>query len=306
MTITIAICTYNNASVLDITLESLSNLDVPDALEYEILVVDNNCTDNTSDVVAKHSEVLGSLRVLREPRQGLSYARNCALRESKGEYVSFIDDDVKVDPGWLVAIVSAFQKHNAALVGGKSYLIYPRERPEWLAEEYERYLSKLDYGDVTLVGTEKDLYGLNFSVLKRAAMDCGGFDTRLGRVGKNLLSGEETDLQKKITAQGGIVVYEPSAVVGHIVSEERLRQKWFLHRTFYEARFDSGDESDNNAAWGASLVHNGYRTLRCYLGLTKSLLLRDMNSEEYFEKQVMARRFLGYTIRACRESIGLS
>jgi hypothetical protein len=91
-------------------------------------------------------------------------------------------------------------------------------------------LSKLDHGDQALVGV--DLYGLNFSVRKELAVGVGGFNPALGRCGRSLRSGEESDLQKRICAAGNIAVYEPRAVVGHVVSKERLTKKWFLRRAF--------------------------------------------------------------------------
>lgn len=293
MMITVAICTYNNADVLDLTLSSLCGLAVPAGLEYEILVVDNNCTDNTSEVVEKYSKLLTNLRVVNESKQGLSHARNRVLNEAKGEIVSFIDDDVKVDPGWLAAVAEAFKKYDASLVGGKSYLIYPQgmKKPEWLSEKHEILLSSLDYGGEVLVDTHKELYGLNFSVIREVSLSVGGFDPELGRIGKRLLSGEEKDLQERIIKQGGIAVYEPNAIVGHIVPPERLSKKWFLNRA-YSGAISSVYLEKKNGGKSKILFCIG-RCMRCYLGLLKSIIIKDCNSEEYFAKQIVAKSNLG-------------
>ncbi len=238
--ITVAIQTHNRSATLAETLGSLRDLRCPETAEYEILVVDNNSNDNTPQVIQEYRRVLAPrLRSVFEPRQGLSHARNRALQEARGHIVSFLDDDVIVDPDWLSAVAAAFEEHSAAVVGGRSYLIFRSERPAWLPEHYEFYLSRLDYGNQVIVGTDRDLYGLNFSVRKDLAVQVGGFDPSLGRCGStSFRSGEESDLLQKIHACGGVVVYEPRAVVGHLVLRERLTRKWFLRRAF-AAGFDT-------------------------------------------------------------------
>jgi len=236
MVVTVTIQTYNRSNTLAETLESLRSLRCPEGVEYEILVVDNNSNDRTPQVIQEYRRILAPrLRGVFEPRQGLSYARNRALMEAKGQIVSYLDDDVKVDPEWLSAVAGAFEKHAAAVVGGKSYLIYPMPKPDWLAEEHEALLSRIDYGDEVIVGVQKDLCGLNFSVLRDAAIRAGGFDPTLGRTGRCLTCGEESDLQEKIVRAGGVAVYEPRAIVGHIVAPERLTKRWFVRRVFYNA-----------------------------------------------------------------------
>ncbi len=232
--ITVAIQTYNRSATLAETLRSLRDLRCPEAIEYEILVVDNNSNDNTPQVIQEYSRTLAPrLRSIFEPRQGLSHARNRALREARGQIVSFLDDDVIVDPNWLSAVAAAFQEHSAAVVGGRSYLIFRSKRPTWLPEPYEFYLSRLDYGDQVIVGTDRDLYGLNFSVRRDMGLRVGGFNPSLGRCGSiSFRSGEESELLRKIRAGGGVIVYEPRAIVGHIVARERLTKKWFLRRAF--------------------------------------------------------------------------
>ena len=129
--------------------------------------MDNNSSDDTPDVIRRYRDVLGPrLRNVFEPRQGLSHARNRALAEAKGDIVSFIDDDVVVAPDWLAAVCDAFAAYSASVVGGRSYLIYPESsgRPVWLPAHREIMYSRLDYGLDPLVGTDKALFGLNFSV----------------------------------------------------------------------------------------------------------------------------------------------
>jgi glycosyltransferase involved in cell wall biosynthesis len=95
MVITVAICTWNRAALLDQTLAEMRNLRVPKGVDWELLVVNNNCIDDTDEVIAKHADKL-PLRGLVEPKPGHSNARNRAMREARGEDVVWTDDDVRV------------------------------------------------------------------------------------------------------------------------------------------------------------------------------------------------------------------
>src|SRR5262249_22427954 len=106
MHVTVAICTWNRANLLDQTLARMRELAIPTGTRWELLLVNNNCTDATDEVIAKHADAL-PLRRLLETKQGLSHARNCALEHLRGELLIWTDDDVLVDPGWLAAYVDA-------------------------------------------------------------------------------------------------------------------------------------------------------------------------------------------------------
>jgi glycosyltransferase involved in cell wall biosynthesis len=291
--ITLAIQTYNRSSTLAQTLESLRDLRCPETTEYEILVVDNNSNDDTPQVIQEYRDLLAPrLRSVLERRQGLSHARNRALQEARGQIVSFLDDDVVVDRDWLSAVAAAFEEYSATVVGGRSYLIFRSRRPTWLPPHYESFLSRLDYGDQVIVGTDNDLYGLNFSVRKDAVVRVGGFDPSLGRCGPvSLRSGEESDLLRKIRASGGVAVYEPRAVVGHIVLPERLTMKWFLRRAF-AAGVDAEiiHRADGHRARAPSpFVH----LLRCCGSVVRSLVRGEILASVLFGKTLAVTAALG-------------
>jgi glycosyltransferase involved in cell wall biosynthesis len=107
MHVTVAICSWNRARRLVQTLDSLTALAVPDGVDWELLVVNNNCTDDTDRVVASFTDRL-PLRLLHEPTPGLSCARNRAVQHAAGEYILWTDDDVVVDSAWLTSYHRAF------------------------------------------------------------------------------------------------------------------------------------------------------------------------------------------------------
>jgi glycosyltransferase involved in cell wall biosynthesis len=292
--ISVAICTYNNAAKLAVALESLKDMACPPGLDYEILVIDNNSSDETKDVVEQYRHVWGPrLRYVFEPNQGLSHARNRAMKEAAGDILSYIDDDIKADAHWLSAVAGAFERYaDAAVVGGRSYLLFPSNPPVWLSDKCQLLLSRLDYGDEAIVGTEEDLFGLNFSVRKAWLERVGGFNTSLGRCGRSLLSGEESDLLKRIRALGGIAVYEPAAVVGHIVPPERMRIRWFLMR-FLSAGKNNVVMARKDGLAVPSVSQAVVHVVRCTGSIFKSVVFGDWSRKTLADKLLVAAAALG-------------
>ena len=132
MRITVAICTWNRAELLDRTLSQMHNLRIPPGIEWELLVVNNNCTDDTDAVVARHAQVL-PIRRLFEGSQGQSHSRNHALREAFGELIVWTDDDVLVDQDWLAAYVKAARDWpEASYFGGTITPWFAAPPPFWI------------------------------------------------------------------------------------------------------------------------------------------------------------------------------
>ena len=225
--ISVVVCTYNRAAVLERMLDSFFAQAGADECSHELIVVDNNSADDTREVAARFERFEG-FRYVFEQRQGLSVARNRGVAEASGEIVAFLDVDVIVDKGWLRNLQGCFDESGAEAVGGRSYLVFEREPPTWLTAELRISLSEVDLGRErkTVEGGQR-LYGLNMAFRKATLERVGGFDEQLGRRGKGLLGGEETVVFGRIAEQGGKIVYEPGAVVGHIVDKERTSWDYF-------------------------------------------------------------------------------
>src|SRR5438045_9093813 len=102
MKVTLVVCTYNRADSLGTTAHSVASLTMPESVEWEVLLVDNNSSDRTREVCEEFCRRYpGRFRYLFEPKQGLSHARNAGVREACGDIVAFTDDDVIVQPTWL-------------------------------------------------------------------------------------------------------------------------------------------------------------------------------------------------------------
>lgn len=232
--VSIAIATYNRAAEVELTLRGLLSLNTESCPQHEILVIDNNSSDCTREVVMRMAPLFGGrLRYIHEARQGLSHARNRAIEESQYEIVAYLDDDVDVDSGWLTGLCDAFASGDVAGVGGRAYLVYPASRPRWLGDSIEGLLTKVELGPVRRLSGAGEIFGVNMSFLKDWLVRIGGFRTDIGRVGTTLFGGEDDDVLERVAGGGGTILYEPNAVVGHRVPPSRLSRKWFWKRCYW-------------------------------------------------------------------------
>src|SRR5947209_1930972 len=132
MKISVAICTWNRAELLDRTLAEMRNLRIPEGVEWELLIVNNNCTDMTDTVIDRYRRQL-PIRRLFEHAQGLSHGRNHALDAASGDLLIFTDDDVLVDPEWLAAYAAAAQSWpQATYFGGTIHHWFAVAPPAWI------------------------------------------------------------------------------------------------------------------------------------------------------------------------------
>lgn len=238
MELSVIVCTFNRCHLLAGNLAALSCQRVPPGVAWEVIVVDNNCTDNTPQIVAGIAERFPTtLRRIVEEKQGLSNARNRGISESRGGYVLFTDDDTRPEAGWAQAVWETFQSSSCDAVGGKVELLWPDARPQWLADDLLSSLAGVDYGaheiDLTL---EQPPLGANMAFKREVFERVGGFNPELGRIGARLLGGEETDLFKRLTEAGMVGKYQPCAIVGHVLEPERLRKAYFRKIYFYGGR----------------------------------------------------------------------
>ena len=246
-TITVAICTWNRGALLDQTLQQMRALSVPRSCEWEIIIVNNNSTDATEAVIEKHRAALPLINVF-EPRQGLSHARNAAVRRARGEFVIWTDDDVLVDTEWLVAYENAFERHTeAAVFGGKVLPWFETAPPEWLERNLDRlgrYFALRDFGDDERpLPKGQNPYGANmafrFEVLKRHF-----FDPKLGRRGNLLVSGEDAQVLRKIRDAGGQIMWVPTSVVRHFLPKQRMTLRYLRELHYSNGRYEKGPITD--------------------------------------------------------------
>lgn len=241
MMLSVAICTWNRARLLDQTLGQLSQLRIPDGIRWELLVVDNNCTDETAAVLERHRTHL-PIVALKEPKQGHSNARNCAIEAARGDVIIWTDDDVQADPDWLANYAAAFHRHpEAAYFGGLIQPWYEVPPPTWVARN-ERQLEGMlvirDLGPVersfvastTVERTSETPFGANMAIRTGVQREFR-YDPKLGKVKTANIVADETDLFRRIREAGHTGFWVPNAIVRHFVTRERMttRYLWDYH-----------------------------------------------------------------------------
>lgn len=242
--LSILICTYNRAALLAETLDALAAGSNPPGWDVEILVVDNNSTDDTPDVVRQaQTRSARPVRYLVEPSQGKGFALNRGLAAAAGEIIALTDDDVLPARDWLDRIAVSFRDRDLVFVFGK---VLPRWEvpppPELLttaARDIWGPLALIDYGDEPVAydaatfGCRRLPIGANLAVRRDALERIGGWRTDLGKVDNTLIAGEDHELCVRLYRAGlyrGL--YDPSNVVRHFVPEGRLERAYF-RRWFY-------------------------------------------------------------------------
>ena len=128
MKISVAICTWNRARLLDLTLESISNLKIPPKIDWELIVVDNNSTEPAAPFVLEDWRKKLPLKIFIEKEQGHSSARNCAVKHSSGDYIIWTDNDVLVSENWLAEYAQAFTE--GLVLGSYEFSDYKSKKDE--------------------------------------------------------------------------------------------------------------------------------------------------------------------------------
>lgn len=264
LAITAVVCTRNRKEFLVKCLDSLLRQTLPRE-KYEILVVDNGSMDATREVL-KAYEVRHGVRWIYEPVVGLSRARNTAWKHARTSYLGYIDDDAVADKYWLEDALACFLKvrPQPVWVGGAIYLEWEDERASWINEELCQPLGKLYWGNVPrFLSKSERLGGGNSFYAVSFLSQIGGFNESLGRKDV-LLSGEETELQKRAQARGHALYYHPKIAICHFVPRDRMQPSWFYRRYFWggisdyiQKRSEAGKSSSMSVGNGCSAVRYG-------------------------------------------------
>lgn len=234
--LTVIICTYNRAKYIGSLLESIAVNDLAKS-EYEILLVDNNSTDNTREIcaafAAAHKDV--RFRYTKEPEQGLSAARNRGIKEAKGDIFVYIDDDALVDTWYLRTVVEYMSAHpEISAIGGKILPLYETEEPTWMSPYTKTLLTAwMDFGDEVRPFPRGKFPGGGNSAYRAEVFEkVGLFNTELGRKGDSLMGAEEKDIYDKMNALGMQYMYVPAMTLHHIIPQRKLEKDYFDKWTY--------------------------------------------------------------------------
>jgi glycosyltransferase involved in cell wall biosynthesis len=302
MMVSVAICTWNRCESLRLTLEQLTRLRIPAGTTWELLVVNNNCTDATDSVCHEFDGRL-PIRVLHETRPGQSFARNLAIQEAQGTYILWTDDDVIVDPAWLELIVATFERESADWVFGTSEPEWPGKPPAWYDARFRGYFAALDYGPQSFMVTNSStpFFGLNCAGSRRAHLALGGFRTEFGLKGTGGGVGEDMDMFNRALQAKMKIVYIPDARVRHMIPPARVRKHYHRRRQWVANRivYQHLDELFPNPRWTLGMPRFFYGNgARAAVGYLRCLATR--NTSERFQHELEFLRIVKLTLEAAR------
>ena len=228
MRLSVVVCTHNRDMYLPECLDDLSKQEADKSL-FEIVVVNNNCTDKTEEICLQFQKDHPELNFVytKESKPGLSHARNKGIEVATGDIVSFIDDDgfARADYVDEILKITADEKYNDFIAfGGK---VIPRYNegmePKWISKHIEGVVSKVDMGEKIKAFTKKYPAGCNMIFRKEFFEQHGGFNTSLE------VRGDDKFIFLKLKAAGLKILYVPTIYVRHFMDDYRLEES-FIRR----------------------------------------------------------------------------
>lgn len=246
--LSIVICTYNRAEKLKRVLDNILNNPLNAPLDFELIVVDNNSTDQTKSLVIGFEAPLNDrLHYLFEEKQGLSNARNLGICEAKGEWVCFTDDDVHLDKYWLISISSAIKDYpHMDAFGGRIKEKWIERPPKWFILEGKYAMNggaivSRDLGDAVCSMNEKKInpIGANMGFRREVFDKTGRFHPGFGKTGNSPGLGEDVEFCRRVRDAGFEILYLPDTIVWHEVDIARL-QLPVIKQYYFELGYSRG------------------------------------------------------------------
>ncbi|MEW6572038.1 MAG: glycosyltransferase family 2 protein [Bacillota bacterium] len=231
--LSVIICTYNRGKdILSRCLDSLTMQQLPESY-FEVIVVDNNSTDATKEIVSAYLNKFGNWRYVFEGSQGLSYARNRGCKEARGSYLVYIDDDTIVPPEYLTKVRDVIVTYEPDIFGGPIYPYYVTRKPKWFKDSYQ--IRK--YEEYSCFSKTCRVTGCNFIIRKELLENLGMFDVDLGMKGDRIGLGEEAkvldDYRRKTPPSEQRVYYSLECKVLHLVPDYKMKLSYVLLRQYH-------------------------------------------------------------------------
>ena len=281
MRYSVVIATYNRAGDLRETLASLAALRPRG--DWETIVVDNNSTDGTRQVVESAATTFPApLHYVFEKEQGRSPALNAGIRRAQGDIIVTTDDDVRVEADWLDRAGEAIEQLDCDYVGGRVLPIWGGPRPAWLPNHGGKHwavIALLDYGPEPIEFGARVPLGVNMA-FRRSAFDRAGLlDPHTGRKAGTLLGQEVREWCIRARAAGVRGFYAPALAVRHLIPASRLNKayfrRWFYWRGISRAMLYQERGLDMEAPERTTL---DFRTVPHVLGVPRYLYRKALSS----------------------------
>lgn len=229
MNVSIVICCYNSAPRLPETIRHLLAQEVPAGLLWEVIVVDNACTDNTTEVALSRwpDDALAPMRVVSEPEPGLSNARRKGFEVAQYELVSFVDDDNWVAPNWVRLVSEIMTAHpEVGALGGRTEAVFEDEPPWWFECFQQQFVVGRQQEKTGSISIDRGyLWGAGLTIRKTAwvRMVANGFQSLLSdRKGEALVSGGDNEIGYALILSGWKLYYDSDLCLKHFMPSSRM------------------------------------------------------------------------------------
>ena len=243
--LTILICTHDRAGLLERTLASLNAARRPSGWMIDVLVAANACSDTTHAFLDDYRQQTAEkswlpLTWFAEPTPGKSHALNSAMPRLTGELVAFVDDDHRVDAGYLEAVCAAADTHPSTdMFCGRILPDWDGNEPVWVHDTgpyriYPLPVPRFDLGDTTRAVTPELAIpgGGNLFLRTDWLGRVGRFSTDLGPTGHDLGGSEDMDWVLRAMQLGAQFQYMPDAVQYHYVDTRRLTLPYIIRKAY--------------------------------------------------------------------------
>lgn len=240
-TLSLIIPTYNRSESLGRTLDSMAKCVAPAGWQVEVMVVDNNSADATPQAVyARQGGTWFDLRYALETAQGSNMARNRGLRETTGEVLLFVDDDLTFHPDWAVDICTALERFpDVPCMGARVLPVFEAGTPTWVDGEFEEYFGKQDLGDqVCDIQWPRFPVEMNLAIRRSVFERIGGFAEYGCRDSTSLRTNDGKFFFRRFREHGLRTLYIPSAPAYHMIPASRSTVAWITRRVYWQGRSD--------------------------------------------------------------------
>lgn len=233
--ITIAIPTYNGEKRLPEVLDKLFTQIGVEHLTWEVIVVDNNSSDQTAQIIANYQTKWGEqlpLRYFLETEQGAAFARLRAVREAQGKLIAFLDDDNLPAPDWLCAAFNFGLEHpKAGAWGGQIHGNFEVQPPERF-EQIQGFLAIREYGSESCLFDPDNLrLPPGAALVVRQQAWCENVPARpvlSGKLPGIFVQGDDYEPILYIYHGGWEIWYNPAMHTYHQIPHWRLKKDYLL------------------------------------------------------------------------------
>lgn len=220
--IDLVICTYNNAVLLDRALAAIAAQVTASETHWGVLVVNNNCTDDTVEIIEKHRQAaqIPNLQMCLEPKQGLNFARMCGVQTTTRDWIAFVDDDCLLQPDWVQQAVEFAATHpDCGAFGGQVILDWQVPPPQFVLK-FGYSFAEQNHGKIAKI--VECLVGAGIIIRRSTLLKIGWLEQQFmaDRVGKKLISGGDVELALRLAAQSTLW-YTPNCQLMHNIPPHR-------------------------------------------------------------------------------------